>query len=193
MKQTCFSLAFFLALIATSHAQLTGGFKGGMNVSDLIVSNKGDYFEDASFESRASVHLGTYVQQTFAEHFAWQFEMQFSNKGYFLETTGSKSAVSLNYINWPVLIIYKPTPKLDLETGLEFGLLVTGDELFNNFDLGIDIGANYDISKKLNAGMRYNFGFPFDMNIATKESGTEPPQYQQSVFQVYIGFDLISE
>jgi hypothetical protein len=193
MKQTCFSLAFFLALITTSYAQLTGGFKGGMNVSDIIVSNKGDYFEDASFESRASFHLGTYVQQTFAEHFAWQIEMQFSNKGYYLETPESKSAVSLDYINWPVLIIYKPTPKLDLETGLEFGLLVTGDELFNTFDLGIDIGANYDISKKLNAGVRYNFGLPFDMNLDMNESSTEPPQYQQSVFQVYIGFNLINE
>lgn len=193
MKQVCFLIAFSFAMITTTTAQLTGGLKGGMNVSDMIVSNKADYFGDASFEPRTSFHFGSYVQQTFATHFAWQVEMQFSNKGYYLKTDESTSAVSLNYINWPVLIIYKPNPKLDLETGLEFGLLVTGDEMFNSFDIGIDIGANYDISKKVNAGIRYNYGLPFTMNVETIESGSEAPTYQQSVFQVYIGYNLINE
>ncbi len=193
MKQNFFLVVFFFILVTTTTAQIKGGIKGGVNVGDIIVSNTADYFGDVSFEPRVSFHFGSYVQQEFANHFAWQVEMQFSSKGYYLVTEESKSPVSLNYINWPVLVIYKPNPKLDFETGLELGLLVTGDELFNNFDLGIDIGANYDISKKVNAGIRYNFGLPFTMNIDENENGSEAPQYQQSVFQVYIGFNLINE
>ncbi len=148
-------------MIATSTAQLKGGIKGGINVGDIIISNKADYFGDVRYEARVSYHFGTYMQQTFATNFAWQVEMQFSNKGYYLKTSDIKSTVSLNYINWPVLIIYKPIPELDLETGLEFGLLVSGNELLNSFDLGIDIGAKYHLSKKINTGISYNYGLPF--------------------------------
>lgn len=162
-------------------------------MGDIIISNKADYFGDASFEARASYHIGTYIQNSFSSNLAWQLEMQFSNKGYYMNTSDEKTTVSLNYINWPVLVIYKPTPNLDLETGLEFGLLVSGDELLSNFDLGIDIGARYQLSKKVNAGIRYNYGLPFKMNMEENDSGSEVPRYQNSVFQVYVGFNLINE
>lgn len=193
MKRIYLLTTLFFAIILSSTAQMNGGIKAGLNVGDIIISNKTDYFGDASFESRASFHVGTYIQKSFRPNIAWQVEMQFSNKGYYLNTNDSRSAMSLNYINWPVLIIYKPNPKLDLETGLEFGLLISGDELFNTFDLGIDIGVNYDISKKINAGLRYNYGLPFKMNIDENDSGSGVPQYQNSVFQVYIGYNLFNE
>jgi len=193
MKQVFFIVIFLFVMILTSTAQLKGGIKGGLNVGDIIISNKAGYFDDVAFETRLSYHFGTYVQNKFNNHFSWQIEMQFSNKGYYVETGDTKSTVSLNYLNLPLLLIYKPSPKLGLETGLEFGYLISGDDLFNSFDMGIDIGVNYEISKKINTGIRYNFGLPFEMNIDANEIEGGIPKYQNSVFQVYVGFNLINE
>jgi len=193
MKKVFFLVIFLFTIIFTSTAQLKGGIKGGLNVGDIIISNKTGYFDDVAFETRLSYHFGTYVQNKFSDHFSWQIEMHFSNKGIFVQTGDIKSTVSLNYLNWPFLLIYKPSPKLGLETGLEFGYLISGDKLYNSFDMGIDIGINYDISKKINTGIRYNFGLPFEMNIDDNKSGGGIPKYQNSVLQVYIGFNLINE
>jgi hypothetical protein len=193
MKRFYFLLIFVIAVSISLQAQIKGGVKGGVNTGNIIISNKADYFQNDQFKARTSFHFGSYVQNTFSDHFAWQVEVLFSNKGYYLQTIEDKTAVSLNYINWPLLLVYKPTPKLGIEAGIELGLLVSGEELYNSFDMGIDFGANFEITKRINAGLRYNMGLPFQMDIETEDPGIEPPNYQHSVLQFYIGVNLINE
>lgn len=167
-----------------------GGVKGGVNISDLIVTNSANYFPNEAFSTRISYHIGTFVKHSFSEQFGLQIEVLFSNKGYKHKLEDQTINVSLNYLNWPVLLVYSPIKKLEFELGPEFGYLIIGEPIINNFDLGIDIGARYNISPKFSLGARYSNGIPFKMNIDKSFNEGISPKYSNSVFQFYIGYDF---
>jgi len=175
-----------------SFAQLSGGLTGGLNYSNVIITDGKTYFEDTQFQPRYAYHFGSYLQKDFSKSFAWKIEMLFSNKGYVAQMGDIQSTISLNYLNWPLLLVYHVGSRLNFETGLEFGYLVSGDPLFNTFDLGMDLGLSYQINKKIITGLRYNQGLPFQMDI-NKQSNTEIPTYQLSTVQFYLGFNIIKE
>ncbi len=191
-KHICLLLFVFLFSLI-SFGQFKGGMKGGVNFCDLIVSESGDLFSDQSFKGKTSYHIGTYIQKSFNEQLAWQIEVLFSNKGYIHEHEGQKTNVSLNYINWPIFIVYRPIELLEFELGPEFGYMISGDDMISNFDMGIDIGARVNISRKFLAGVRYNQGLPFKLKLDNTESDGYNPTYYNSVFQIYIGFNLIND
>jgi len=167
--------------------------KGGVNFSDIIVSNTGDFFTDEIFGSRVSFHLGSYLSNSISGQLSWQLEVLFSNKGYTHKVEGQTLNVSLNYLNWPVLLLYQPTRKLEFEIGPEFGYLISGEDIVNSFDLGIDLGVKFNISKKINTGIRYCYGLPFKFQMDKSDSDENVPTYQNSVLQIFAGFNLINE
>ncbi|MEZ5196134.1 MAG: outer membrane beta-barrel protein [Bacteroidales bacterium] len=193
MNRPFLATLFFIALNLSSYAQLNGGIKGGLNVCDFIVTNSGDVFDEATFNTRVSFHIGSYLQDQFSEQFAWQVEVLFSNKGYVEEIDGQKNIVSLNYLDLPIFLVYKPIELLELEFGPEFGYMITGDDLLNNFDFAFDIGARFNLSSKFNAGMRYSYGLPFKMKLSNEAAAGYDPHYQNGVFQLYLGFNLVNE
>jgi len=192
MKRLFFSILFSFLFIY-SFGQLKGGIKGGANFCTFMVSKSGDLFADATFNSKVSYHLGTYVQNSFTEQLAWQIEVLFSNKGYIHKVDDISTNISLNYLNLPVLFIYKPIKLFEVEIGPEFGYLISGEDFMSSFDLAIDLGARFNISPKFNAGLRYCQGFPFKMKLDNPEAEGYDPTYQNGVFQIYIGFNLINE
>ena len=192
MKRLLFSILLSI-IIFPSFGQLYGGIKGGVNFCTFMVSKSGDLFTDATINPKVSYHLGTYVQNSFNEHLAWQIEVLFSNKGYILKVDDLSENVSLNYLNWPLLLIYKPIKLVELEVGPEFGYLISGEDFLNSFDLAIDLGARFNISDKFNAGLRYSMGLPFKLQLSSAEAEEYNPTYQNGVFQIYIGFNLINE
>lgn len=191
MKKLLFTILLFGLFANTAFSQLKGGIKGGLNISDLIVTNRSGYFEGSTFNALTSYHFGTFVKNDFGKNFGWQVEILFSRKGYVLKTQEGSTNVGLNYLNWPIMLLYSVGKKADVNVGLEMGFLIAGEEQFNNFDIGINIGAEYDISNKFLVGFRYNHGFPFKMNINTFEDGIEAPSYQNSVIQFYLGFNIV--
>ncbi|MCD4682747.1 MAG: PorT family protein [Bacteroidales bacterium] len=193
MKRLLHLILFIFVFSLVSFGQLKGGLKGGVNFCDLIVSKSGDLFSDQSFKGKTSYHIGTYVQKSFNDQLAWQIEVLFSNKGYINEHEGQKTNVSLNYINWPIFIVYRPIELLEFELGPEFGYMISGDEMISNFDMGIDIGARVNISNKFNAGLRYSQGLPFKLKLDKAESSGYEPSYNNSVFQIYLGFNLVND
>lgn len=193
MKKTFLSLILFVILAGPAFSQLKGGLKAGLNLTDLIVTNGAGYFDNSAFNTRASYHFGSYVQKGFSKHFGFQVEMLFSNKGCTIESDSISTAVSLNYLNWPILLEYQLGSRLDFSAGIELGLLVAGEDIYRDFDLGIDVGLEFDISKKLLVGLRYNHGLPVRMKINSYENSGTDPSYQHSVLQFYVGFNLVNE
>ena len=192
MKRLFFSILFSFLFIY-SFAQLKGGIKGGVNFCSFMVSKSGELFEEESFNPKVSYHIGSYVQNSFSDYLAWQIEVLFSNKGYIYEVDDKTITISLNYLNWPVLFIYKPMKLLEFEIGPEFGYMISGEDFMSSFDLAIDLGARFNISPKFNAGLRYCQGLPFKMKLDRPEEEGYNPTYQNGVFQIYIGFNLINE
>ncbi len=193
MKRFIFVVTSCLIFQFSSFGQFRVGLKGGVNFSDIIVSNTGDLFADETFGSRVSFHLGSYMSNSISGQVSWQLEVLFSNKGYTHRIDDQSFNVSLNYLNWPVLLLYRPTRTLEFEIGPEFGYLITGEDIVNSFDLGIDLGVKFNINKKINAGIRYCYGLPFKFQTDETDSDEYDPTYQNTVFQIYAGFNLINE
>ena len=191
MKQVLILTLFFSGFVFFSYGQMKGGIKAGGNLSTIIVS--GEVMNDESYSPRISFHAGSYIQEHFNEHLLWQIELLFSNKGYKKEAEGETTNVSLNYLNWPILLIYQPVKLVEFEFGPELGYMISGEEILNNFDFGIDVGARFNISNKLNAGLRYSYGLPFKMKLSGTQAEGQEITYQNSVLQFYLGFNLINE
>ena len=173
------------------NAQLAGGFKGGVNFSSIIITNNQVYLDDANLKTRYGYNLGSFVRNSFSKSFAWQIEFQFASKGFIAEIDNQNNDVSLNYLNWPLLLVYKATPSFGIEAGLEPGLLISGEREYKGFDLGIDIGLSYLIKNKWLVGVRYNQGLPFSFDTEDLPGIDETPNYQHSVLQLYIGFNIL--
>jgi hypothetical protein len=176
-----------------SYGQLKGGLKAGLNHSGIIVTKSGDALNDESYSSRVSFHAGSYIQQPFNDHLLWQLELLFSNKGYKVEINDQTENVSLNYLNWPILLIYRPDKLFEFEFGPELGYMISGEDILNNFDFALDVGVRFNISDKLNTGLRYSYGLPFKMKLDSTTSEGYNATYQNSVLQFYLGFTLFNE
>jgi len=172
---------------------MKGGIKAGLNLSGIIVTKTNEVLNDETYSSRISFHAGSYIQQPFNDHLLWQVELLFSNKGYKREVNGQTENVSLNYLNWPILLIYRPGKLFEFEFGPELGYMISGEEILNNFDFAFDIGARFNISNKLNTGLRYSYGLPFKMKLNETSADGYSASYQNSVLQFYLGFNLINE
>lgn len=91
------------------------------------------------------------------------------------------STYKLGYINIPLMAKYYLVPKFNLEFGPQIGFLVSSKTEFDftenlggefdsgseskdnkdntsSIDFGLNLGAGFDFTEKLSAGLRYNFG-----------------------------------
>ncbi len=190
MKRIIALLILMFGVTIYSFAQLRGGVKGGLNYSDLIVTSTVDSLDNSNLRSKAGYNFGCFVNVPFSENLGMQVDMLLSNKGYRKESDGATYNESLNYINWPVMFYYRPTQKLDIEIGPEFGLLITADDIIKSFDLGIDVGVRYYISELFDVALRYNMGLPFGFKSQKSYLGDISGTYANSTFQLTVGFNL---
>ena len=193
MKHLLLAAVFIFLFAGSGFSQLAGGVKGGLNISSIIITNSAGLLDNNNYSARYSYHFGSFVTNKFTDHFAWKVEMLFSNKGYLVKVDDKEDEISLNYLNWPLLLVYYPGKKLGIEAGLEPGFLVSGEDLYNSFDLGMDIGATYAFNQKWSIGLRYSQGFPFKLNIENLPPGEEAPRYQHSLIQFSLGYNLVRE
>ncbi len=193
MKRILYLILFLVGTNMVSYGQFKSGLKGGVNICDFVVTNSGGIYNNEAIKTRTSYHIGSYVQTSLSDHFAFQLEILFSNKGYKFTVEEHTTNVSLNYLNWPLLLIYQPKDFIEFEIGPELGFLVSGESLVNSFDMGLDIGVRFNISPKFNLGARYSQGFAFKMNIDESLSDGASPKYANSVIQFYLGFNLVKE
>lgn len=182
MKKILFVLLGMALTIATQ-AQLSIGAKGGLNFSSITGKDVDGY------KMKAGIHLGGYVQVPVSGTFLVQPELYFSMQGAKWEgESGSKT--SLNYLQIPVLAKYKHVSGFFAETGPQFGMLLSASDKYDGekedikeylkkSDFSWVFGAGYQITEKLGAYARYNWGF-------TKWYEEE----RNSLFQVGVNYTL---
>ena len=148
------------------------GLKGGMNVSSISA----DGWDDS--KAKIGFYGGLFMNAPLAENFSIQPEVLYNNLGSKTETTvaGTKysSTLNLDYIAVPVMFQYNATPQFYLEAGPVFGFLVNSSakttagnnsnttnidtDYFNKFNMGIGLGAGFNITNKLGINARYVAG-----------------------------------
>jgi hypothetical protein len=178
------------------------GVKAGMNVSNLYID---DNVTDEN--ARIGFNGGFYGQILSSEAFAIQPELLYSTKGTRADYQGlfvdQTVKFNLNYLDLPVLAVFKLGPSAEIHAGgyasyllganFEYeGNISNGvDELdrdhFKSYDAGLvgGFGLNFGAAQ---IGARYNYGLVeiADSNQARNRIGNS----KNSVAQLYLALDL---
>lgn len=196
----------FLLISATSVVAqdsdngLRVGIKGGLNVTNL-------YVDDVDDENpRYGFHLGVYTQLFQSDVFAIQPEILYSTKGTRIEDHSdlydATLDFNLNYIDIPVLAVFKLGDAAEIHVGPYFGYLlnanvdVDGDvdgsddidrDNFKSWDYGLSAGVGFNVGP-VQLGARYNYGLQkiADSDLADGILGDS----KNSNAQVYVSFNF---
>ena len=151
---------FSLALHQQASAQMgRSGIKGGLNLSNLYIDNVNDQ------NARIGFNLGVYGQVFSNETFAIQPELLYSTKGstaqYNAGSLYQEITYNLNYLDLPVLAVFKVGESVELHAGgyasnlLNANISYKGDlangsdpvdkDQLKSFDYGLSggIGVNF--------------------------------------------------
>lgn len=168
-------VASFFCLVMSQQvaAQITSrvGVKGGLNISNLYIDDVNDQ------NARLGFHAGLYGQIFSSETFAIQPELLYSTKGakanYSGLTVNQDISYNLNYIDLPVLLVFKLGESVEIhaggyasyllnanisyEGGLSNGVSEINKNHLKSYDYGLAGGLGMNFGN-VQVGARYNYG-----------------------------------
>ncbi len=205
MKKTL--LIILLVILAQNRlsAQIKYGIKAGLNYVNNVQS-KG---EEGDNSYKISYHFGGYGILKINDNFDIQSEILYSNKGFQFDATNlsGEGNLNLNYINLPILVGYAISNNFRINSGPEFGYLLSakskfdsntvdvGDIWDNNIDLGIATGIGVNLTSKFMIEIRYTHGLisATEEIIVTDQFGGATGETSKSLnrtFLISVGYDL---
>ena len=160
-----FTLAVFLLITASGSAQQ---FDAGLRFGLTTTQVGGDQLE--GFD-KAGLLGGGYVSRAVSKRTSLAMEMLFVQKGSRKpvdETDNSFYRLRLSYIEVPLLLRWKASRKITLETGPAFGVLVAANEAdqvgdinyapaFENTEFSFHLGLLYFLGEQRSVNARYGF------------------------------------
>lgn len=169
------AVAIAMAVSSSAQAQYArAGLKGGLNLSNLYVDEAHD--DDA----RVGWHAGVYGQLFASEAFAIQPEVNFSTKGTGVTRVDNNSVqfdskFNLNYIDVPVLAVFKLGRVAEIHAGVYWAYLLSAEisnndripnnefttvdrDNFESWDFGLAGGIGFNLGNAAQLGVRYNYG-----------------------------------
>jgi hypothetical protein len=186
---------------APAQNTITGGLKGGLTWSNMYI----DVNDLDASNARWGFHVGLFSQIMFAETIGFQPEVLFTTKGTSAEYTGVFDQTvdfNLNYIDIPLLLVFRPLDVLELHAGPYVGFLLNSNvglagtidgqtdlnrDNFNTFDWGLGAGVQFNFRSVI-LGVRYNMGL--QEVGATTTTNLLIGDVRHSYGQVYIAFGL---
>ena len=146
-----------VALMAVSgSAQLKFGVKGGVNLANL----SGDVNDN---KMKIGFMVGGFANYAINDQLTVQPELMFSQAGCKFDADGDPK-LKLNYIVLPIMVKYS-FGAINLQAGPQLGFLLSAEddgddikEFLKPIDLGLNIGAGYQIMENLGVEARYNLG-----------------------------------
>jgi len=190
------------SLMAQSNPNPTArvGIKAGLNVSNLYINDVDDN------NARFGFNGGFYGQIASSESFAIQPELLYSTKGSQADYGGivnSTVRFNLNYIDLPVLAVFKLGPSAEIHVGPYASYLVSANikysgnigngtdkidrDQLKSYDYGLSGGFGLNFGA-VQIGARYNYGLVkiADSNSARNLLGDS----KNSVAQLYLALNL---
>ncbi len=164
-----FLLIFFILLNSFLFAQIfNGGLKLGINGSQVDGDSYAGY-------NKIGFNAGAFVNTKLKERLKLQFEMIYTQKGAYKPSKPEigdyfTSKLRLNYVEIPILLLYKYKDYMEFEGGFSAAVLMnqefqdtygkiplTDIYQYNKYDFGFVAGLNFNISEHFKAGMRYTY------------------------------------
>lgn len=193
MMTRIFALVCF-SLPVIAQAQTEFGIKGGLNISDIVMTNYINPDVESDLMLKLGPHIGFFMAGRMNERVGLAGELLYSNKG-----VDANGRINLHYISIPLLVEYLLTDKIFAQVGPELAYMFSATSEFGNaastynnrFDLGLDGGFRL-ATRRLDFGVRYCVGMlsvrePIEFNTT---SGSEKIKYQNRVLQLFVGFKL---
>jgi hypothetical protein len=187
-------ILLLISLTNLSLAQTVCGIKGGLNVSDIVMTNYINPDVESDLGLKLGLHAGLFANGRVNERVGMAVELLYSDKG-----VKSINNVHLHYITLPFLVQYKLTERIFGEIGPEFCYLFSAtskhgnmsNTYSNKFDLGLNAGFRFD-TPRIIFGIHYGAGIfsvkePIEAGGA---SGNEKIKFQNRVLQVSAGYKL---
>jgi hypothetical protein len=165
MRKNLFFLitSIFFCAVSVQAQNFRAGAFAGISTSQVSGDNLGGF-------DKAGLYVGGFVNTPLAEKWNIQMEISYIGKG----SRPSKEDrdanfpgvyPTLNYAEVPVLFIYKARPKINIEAGPAFGVLVYSREEdsftevpierpYNKTEFSIIFGFDYFFSEKLSINSR---------------------------------------
>ena len=199
MKKIILSVAAVFAFGFANAQDVKYGVKGGLNLSTLNFDGDGA----PSSNTLASINIGGFVEVKISDKFSIQPELVYSKQGNKMnfESEGARlNSFKLDYINIPVMAKYYVAQDFSIEMGPQIGFLtsakvngtssgttveVDAKQFFKSVDFGVNLGASYDLTKKVSLGVRYNLGLA---NIGSDEFVSDGEKISNSVFSINLGY-----
>ena len=172
--------------------QVDFGVKGGLNISDIVITNYVDPDAESEFGLKFGPHAGFFLSGRLDERLGIAVELLYSSKG-----TRENANVNLHYVAVPLLLQYPLSERISAELGPELAYLVSATSRFGNavntynnkLDLGIDAGFRYG-SPSFILGLRYCVGLFSVVETGPAAPGQERVKYQNRVLQFSLGYKL---
>lgn len=192
MLRAIFILLLFLP--SGSFAQTEYGIKGGLNLSDIVMTNYINPDVESDLNLKLGLHAGVFLNGMVNEKLGMAAELLYSDKG-----VKANSNIHLHYITIPLILQYQLADNIFAEVGPELGYLFSArskhgnvsNTYHNKFDLSLDGGFRFN-APGLIFGIRYCAGlFSVREPIETiGVSGNEKIKYQNRVLQLSVGMKI---
>lgn len=189
-----FLCLILMLLPAAGRAQTDLGIKGGLNISDVVMTNFINPDVESDLSLKLGLHAGIFINGKVNERMGMAAELLYSNKG-----VKGITNIHLHYITVPLLFQYQLSEAIWAEIGPEPGYLFSArsdlgnvSNTYNNkFDLALDGGFRLNTAKLI-FGVRYCVGLfsvqePFE---TFRSQGKEQIKYQNRVLQFSVGYKL---
>ena len=158
MKKLLLTAAAVFAFGFANAQETKFGVKAGINLS-----NWGGDVEGT--DSKVGLLVGGFAEIKLSDKFAVQPELLYSGMG----AKDGDVSLNLNYLAVPVMAKYFVAEKFSLEAGPQIGFLMSAKakldgesedikDAFKSTDFGFNLGAGYDFTENISAGLRYNMG-----------------------------------
>jgi len=156
------------------------GIKGGIQLSSLIGNIENE-------TPKLGLQLGGFAEFRIAKGLFIQPEILYSTQGGKYETSAVdylyKQELNASYLIFPIMLKYYVVDKVNLEVGPQIGFLLEANgnyktrngaeifysgngstkDIYKTENIGLNIGAGYDFTKNISAGIRYHFGMSNEM------------------------------
>ena len=201
MKKTLIIIIATLSAV-NIHAQIQFGVKGGLNLSNLILSPS---VQEASYNLKPGFNAGVLVHIPLSNHFGLQPEILYSGQGSNGNTNFENITIRLQYLTIPLLLKYAVSSRFFAEIGPQAGFLLSarkkvhttdyvlenpddpyidhaGDNIdirsyYRSVDLSGVIGIGYLFTPNIGAVANYNLSI---LNTVTSHTGS----VRNSVIQI---------
>lgn len=188
---------------ANAQGQLQFGLKGGLNLSNITVSNG---FDGYSYSTLASFNAGAFLKVPVIRSFSIQPELYYSGQGFKGDDgSGGTYTEHVNYLNIPVLGKFTTRSGFYLETGPQIGVKLNAKDkenglsqdvssAYNSADFAWVFGAGYKIPMApVGIDLRYNVGITNVANDSYYGNGYGQYGVRNGAFQLDLYFILFHE